>query len=103
MGGEDTSCDLNTTEVFLESALFDPIYISNSGRKLNILSDARYRFERGVDNNYVEEGLNIMTSLVLELCGGKVSKIVTSGSLKVEQKVFNYYFDKVNNYSGLNI
>ena len=103
MGGEDTSCDLETTEIFLESALFDPINISNSGRKLNILSDARYRFERGVDPNYVEKGLDIMTNLVLDLCGGTVSNVVKNGSYKIEKKLINFHFDKVNKYSGLSI
>ena len=103
MGGEDTSCDFNTTEMFLESAIFDPIYVSNSGRKLNILSDARYRFERGVDPAYVEEGLNIMTNLVLELCGGKVSNITKSGSSKIDKKFIKYNFDKLNQYCGLSI
>jgi len=103
MGGADTSCDFGTTEIFIESALFDPIYVSNSGRKLNILSDARYRFERGVDPAYVEEGLNIMTNLVLELCGGEVSNMVTCGSSKIEKRLINYNFDKVNKYSGLSI
>ena len=103
VGGEDSSCDMNTTEMFLESALFDSIYVSNSGRKLNILSDARYRFERGVDIDYVKEGLNIMTELVLNLCGGEVSQIVEAGSLnQVEQKI-NYNIDKVNQIGGLNL
>ena len=103
IGGEDSSCDFNTTEMFLESALFDPIYVSNSGRKLNILSDARYRFERGVDPLYVEQGLNIMTNLVLDLCGGEVSEIVTCGSIKNSNNIIIYNFDKVNHYSGLSI
>ncbi len=103
MGGEDSSCDFNTTDVFLESALFDPIYISNAGRKLNILSDARYRFERGVDPLYVNQGLNIMTNLVLELCGGEVSEVVCCGDINYDKKIIDYHFEKVNQYSGLSI
>jgi len=103
IGGEDTSCDFNTTEMFLESAIFDPIYVSNSGRKLNILSDARYRFERGIDPAEVETGLNVMTNLVLDLCGGSVSEIVRSGSSEIHKILIDYDYDKVNRYSGLDI
>ena len=103
MGGEESSCDFNTTEIFIESALFDPVYVSNSGRKLNILSDARYRFERGVDPSCVEEGLNIMTNLVLQLCGGEVSEIVKTGLVKNNMNLINYNFEKVNKLSGLKI
>jgi phenylalanyl-tRNA synthetase beta chain len=103
IGGENSSCDFNTSEMFLESALFDPLYISNTGRKLNILSDARYRFERGVDPSYVEEGLNIMTELVLELCGGEVSDIVKSGFIKTDTNFIDYNCNKVNQLSGLTI
>ena len=103
MGGEESSCDFNTTEVFLESAMFDPLYVSNSGRKLNILSDARYRFERGVDPLYVDDGLNIMTNLVLSLCGGEVSEVVKSGTLKVKKNLINYNPDKVKKLSGLSV
>jgi phenylalanyl-tRNA synthetase beta chain len=80
IGGEATGCTEATTEVFIEAALFDPIRTAATGRKLNIASDARYRFERGLDPAFVEDGLEIATRLVLELCGGEASDIVTAGA-----------------------
>ena len=79
IGGEATGCTEATTEVFIEAALFDPIRTAATGRKLNIVSDARYRFERGLDPAFVEDGLEIATRLMLELCGGEASDIVTAG------------------------
>ncbi len=70
MGGEHSGCDENTTDVLIESALWDPMNIAKSGRGLGIITDARYRFERGVDPEYMMPGLERTTELVLELCGG---------------------------------
>jgi phenylalanyl-tRNA synthetase beta chain len=80
IGGEQTGCTEATTEVFIEAALFDPIRTAATGRKLNIASDARYRFERGLDPAFVKDGLEIATRLILELCGGEASEIVTAGA-----------------------
>jgi phenylalanyl-tRNA synthetase beta chain len=79
MGGEDSSCTEATTDVFVESALFDPIRIARTGRLLGILSDARYRFERGVDPEFVVPGLELATKLILEFCGGEASEITVAG------------------------
>ncbi len=103
MGGEDSSCDENTTEMFLESAYFDSSSVAKSGRSLNIISDARYRFERGVDPNFVDEGINIMTDLVLEICGGEVSEEVNSGNKRIKRKEIEYDFNKVSKIGGINI
>jgi phenylalanyl-tRNA synthetase beta chain len=81
IGGEATGCTEITTEVFIEAALFDPIRTAATGRKLNIVSDARYRFERGLDPAFVEDGLEIATRLMLELCGGEASEIVRAGQV----------------------
>jgi len=81
IGGEATGCTEITTEVFIEAALFDPIRTATTGRKLNIVSDARYRFERGLDPAFVEHGLEIATRLMLELCGGEASEIVRAGAV----------------------
>ena len=70
MGGEHSGCDENTTDVLIESALWDPMNIARTGRTLGIITDARYRFERGVDPEYMVPGLERTTELVLELCGG---------------------------------
>src|SRR5262249_48967692 len=79
IGGENTGCTEATTEVFIEAALFDPVRTAATGRRLNITSDARYRFERGVDPAFVRDGLEIATRLMLEICGGDVPATVASG------------------------
>ena len=74
MGGEATGCDENTTDVLIESALWDQLNIAQTGRKLGINSDARYRFERGVDPAFMLPGLELATQMVLDLCGGTPSE-----------------------------
>jgi len=81
IGGEATGCTEATTEVFVEAALFDPVRTAATGRKLGISSDARYRFERGLDPAFVADGLEIATRLLLELCGGEPSEVVTAGAV----------------------
>ena len=81
IGGEATGCTEATTEVFIEAALFDPVRTAATGRKLNVASDARYRFERGLDPAFVADGIEIATRLMLDLCGGEASEIVTAGAV----------------------
>ncbi|UEM04183.1 phenylalanine--tRNA ligase subunit beta [Skermanella rosea] len=80
MGGEGTGVTETTTDVFLEVALFDPVRTARTGRRLSIDSDARYRFERGVDPAFVIPGAEIATRLILEICGGTASELVVAGS-----------------------
>ena len=80
MGGETTGCTMETTEVFIEIALFDPVRTAATGRAFNLESDARYRFERGVDPAFARPGMELMTRLVIELCGGEASEIVVAGA-----------------------
>ena len=80
IGGEPTGCTETTTEVFVEAALFDPVRTAATGRRLDIVSDARYRFERGLDPAFVGPGLEIATRLILELCGGEPSEVVVAGA-----------------------
>src|SRR5262249_4389149 len=75
MGGEATGCSQTTTDVLIESALWDPLNIAQTGRKLGINSDARYRFERGVDPAFMVPGLELATQMVLDLCGGEPSEV----------------------------
>lgn len=75
MGGEHSGCQDNTINMFLEAALFDPIATALTGRKLNIESDARYRFERGIDANMLHRGIEMATQMVLELCGTENTEI----------------------------
>lgn len=79
MGGEESGCSETTRNVFVESAYFDPARTARTGRKLDIVSDARYRFERGVDPEFVVAGLELATRLILECCGGEPSEIVVAG------------------------
>jgi phenylalanyl-tRNA synthetase beta chain len=81
MGGDRTGCTEETTEVFIEAALFDLVRTAATGRRLEIISDARYRFERGIDPEFVAPGLEIATRLILELCGGEVSDVVVAGAV----------------------
>ncbi|MDO5658685.1 MAG: phenylalanine--tRNA ligase subunit beta [Paracoccus sp. (in: a-proteobacteria)] len=81
MGGAASGCDETTTEVFLESAYWDPITIAATGRALKINSDARYRFERGIDPAFTLEGLDLATQMVLDLCGGEASEMVVAGAI----------------------
>jgi phenylalanyl-tRNA synthetase beta chain len=80
MGGEASGCTEETVNVFLESAYWDPIHTAYTGRDLKINSDARYRFERGVDPDYTLPGLEAATAMVLELCGGEASEVVEAGA-----------------------
>ena len=79
MGGQSTGCSEATTEVFIEAAYFDPIRTAETGRKLGLVSDAQYRFARGVDPGFVVPGLELATRLILELCGGEASETLAAG------------------------
>lgn len=80
MGGERSGCTETTTSVFLEVAYFDPIRTAATGRKLDILSDARFRFERGVDPAFILPAAEIATRMILDLCGGEASELVIAGA-----------------------
>lgn len=80
VGGEESGCTEETVNVFLEVALFDPVRTAHTGRKLGIDTDARYRFDRGVDPAAVIEGVERATRLILDLCGGEASEIVVAGA-----------------------
>jgi phenylalanyl-tRNA synthetase beta chain len=80
MGGEVSGCTDTTTNVFLESAYWDPITIATTGRALKINSDARYRFERGVDPAFTLPGLELATQMILDLCGGEASELAVDGA-----------------------
>ena len=87
MGGERTSVNLNTTEIFLEAAIFSSSSIAQTGRALNINSDARYRFERGLDYDLPELVMHYAAGLVQKICGGKVSKIVSLQNKNENKKI----------------
>jgi len=90
MGGEHSGCTEATSDVLLEIAFFDPLRIAATGRKLNLTSDARQRFERGVDPGFLDTGLDILTKLILDICGGEASEVVRAGAPPVEPKLVAY-------------
>ena len=103
MGGLESGCSLNTKNVFLEVALFDPISVTKTGRKLNIQSDARFRFERGIDSTSIDWGVDKATEMILNLCGGKVSKVTSDKSKEHRKKIIKYDLKKTKNLSGVEI
>jgi phenylalanyl-tRNA synthetase beta chain len=103
MGGEASGCDENTTDVLIESALWSPLNIAQTGRKLGINSDARYRFERGVDPSFMIPGLEQATQMVLDLCGGAPSEITLAGSAHADDRVVTFPVAEVKRLSGLDV
>jgi phenylalanyl-tRNA synthetase beta chain len=103
IGGEDTGVTDATTNVFIESAYFDPKRTARTGRKLGIQSDARYRFERGVDPDFVVPGLELATGLVLKLCGGEASKLTVAGKAPKANRPFKFDLGLVKRLSGLEL
>ena len=101
MGGETSGCDETTTDVLIESALWDPLNIAQSGRKLGINTDARYRFERGVDPAFCVPGLHLATQLVLDLCGGTASAITLAGTVPQPELTIAFPLHEVERLTGL--
>jgi phenylalanyl-tRNA synthetase beta chain len=101
MGGEASGCSETTTDVLIESALWDEINIAHTGRKLNINSDARYRFERGVDPAFMVPGLELATRMVLDLCGGTATQIAVAGATPVPERVIDFPLGEVERLAGL--
>jgi phenylalanyl-tRNA synthetase beta chain len=103
IGGEDTGVTEATTDVFIESAYFDAKRTARTGRKLGIQSDARFRFERGVDPDFVVPGLELATELVLQICGGEPSKITVAGKAPKPNRPFKFDTGEVKRLSGLDL
>ena len=103
MGGAGSGTYDETKNVFLECAWFDPIGTAMTGRKLGIESDARYRFERGVDPSTVLDGIEIATRLILDMCGGQPSEVEVSGKVPVISKTIIMRPERVKELGGINI
>ena len=103
IGGEASSCSEATTEVFLEAAYFDSLRTAATGRKLGIASDARYRFERGVDPEFTQTGAEIATRLILELCGGEASHPVVAGAVPDTARSYMLRASRVKALGGADI
>jgi phenylalanyl-tRNA synthetase beta chain len=103
MGGEATGCSETTTDVLIESALWVPLNIAQSGRKLGINSDARYRFERGVDPAFMVPGLELATQMVLDICGGEPSTVTVAGKVEVPERIIDFPLDELPRLAGLEV
>jgi phenylalanyl-tRNA synthetase beta chain len=103
MGGEASGCDETTTDVLIESALWNEINIAQSGRKLGINSDARYRFERGVDPAFMVPGLELATRLVLEMCGGTPSDNIVVGQAFGDDRVIDFPLSEVKRLAAMDV
>ncbi|HXL99386.1 MAG TPA: phenylalanine--tRNA ligase subunit beta [Rhizomicrobium sp.] len=103
MGGEDSSCSEATTDVFIESALFDPVRVARAGRILGIVSDARYRFERGVDPEFVLPGLELATRMILEFCGGEPGEAVVAGEVPPWRRQISFSPAAVKKLVGIDV
>ena len=103
MGGEATGCSETTTNVLVESALWDEFNIAQTGRKLGINSDARYRFERGVDPAFMLPGLELATQMILDLCGGEASETVLAGDPTPKEKIIDFPLSELPRLTGLKL
>ena len=103
MGGEASGCSEATTDVLIESALWNEINIAQTGRKLGINSDARYRFERGVDPAFMVPGLEMATRLVMEICGGTPSENVVVGKAFGDDRVIDFPLTEVKRLAGIDV
>ena len=103
MGGESTGCTEETVNVFIESAYFDPLRTAKTGRKTGINSDARYRFERGVDPNFIIPGLEMATQLILDMCGGEPSEIELAGEIPAFEKTVRFPPSETKRLTGMDV
>ena len=103
MGGEHSGCDEATRDVLIESALWDPANIALTGRKLGIGTDARYRFERGVDPEFCVPGCDLATEFVLSICGGEPSRMVVAGDPSPPRRSVPFPYSEVKRLLGVDI
>ena len=103
IGGTTTSTELDTKNILLEAAYFSPSSIRKTARALNINTDAKYRFERGIDPNSIKEGLELATEMILKICGGEASKFQITGKMKQKNKVINFQVEKFEKLVGISI
>ena len=103
MGGEHSGVSETTTEVMLEVAYFTPEHIAHTGQALSLTSDARSRFERGVDPAFLDEGLAILTGLILDICGGEPSAVIQAGQPPVEPRTFMFDFARTKTLGGIDV
>ncbi|GGX65801.1 phenylalanine--tRNA ligase beta subunit [Litorimonas cladophorae] len=103
VGGESTGVDENTTDILIESAYFDPLTIRRTAKRLGVNSDAKYRFERGVDTGGLIDGAELATRLVMDICGGEPSDIKVAGEIPATPADVNFNTDLVERLTGLKL
>src|SRR5688572_9497507 len=103
MGGEHSGCDEATTDVLIESALWEPLNIARTGRELGIITDARYRFERGVDPEFMAPGVELATKMVLDFCGGEPSQTEVVGYAGHTPKNVSFPLSEVKRLTGIEV
>ena len=103
MGGEHSGVSHATTDTLLEIAYFDPERIARTGQKLQLTSDARSRFERGVDPAFLDDGLAILTGLILDICGGEASRTVRAGEPPIPEKKVHFDPARTLSLAGLDV
>jgi phenylalanyl-tRNA synthetase beta chain len=103
IGGEASGCTDETRNVFIESAYFDPLRTAKTGRKTGLHSDARYRFERGVDPAFVVPGLEMATRLILDLCGGEASDALVAGAPPIERRTVAFPPSETKRLTGIDV
>jgi phenylalanyl-tRNA synthetase beta chain len=103
MGGAASGCDGETTTVFVECALFDPVRVALTGRRHQLTSDARQRFERGVDPALLPAATEAATRLILKLCGGEASEVVSAGAEPAWQRTASLRFSRLAGLGGLDV
>ena len=100
LGGKNSCCDHKTKNILIESAYFLPDSISSTGRKLNIQSDARYRFERGIDPESTKNGINLASKMITELCGGELCEIINDNTSIKQERSIQISSDFINQILG---
>lgn len=103
MGGEHSGVNGETTDVVLEIAYFEPEHIARTGQRLGLTSDARSRFERGVDPAFLDDGLAILADLIIDICGGEASEVVHAGQPPVERRTITFDFGRTKALGGINV
>ncbi len=101
MGGQASGCDESTVDVLVESALWDPLTTARTGRALGINSDARYRFERGIDPAFCLPGLDLATQMIMDLCGGEPSQMVIAGEPPDTSRFIDFPWTEVKRLTGV--
>ncbi len=103
MGGEHSGCDENTTDVLIEAAVWEPLTVARTGRTLGIITDARYRNERGIDPAFNTPGIELATRMVLDLCGGEPAEIEVSGETVFTPKIVSFPVSEVKRLTGIDV